>query len=191
MKGIIFKPDMIKVIVEGKKTQTRRVIGPEPIESVTEIKEHSQLTGYWIPYAADGRMVNSNQGNHKDDCGYLPRYQIGEVVYVKEAVDIMEGYADWFALYADNPAKIIHPPETFISKHLSEGTPIHYTARTCPAWATRRFLRITGIKAERLQLPLSQSDLELEGGSAALPILTLIDGKWVFVYSLSLEGKEA
>ncbi len=28
MRGILFKPDMIKAIIEGKKTQTRRIIKP-------------------------------------------------------------------------------------------------------------------------------------------------------------------
>ena len=84
MKNLLLKPDMLEAFKRGDKTQTRRLLIPQPIASVYEIKEHSELAGYWIPYAIDRRMVNNNVGNRKDDCGYYPRFHVGEVVFLGE-----------------------------------------------------------------------------------------------------------
>ena len=64
MKGILFKPEMIQAIVEGRKTVTRRVIKPQPIIAQT----YKGLTLKDLEYD-----------------GFKPRYQIGETVYIKEA----------------------------------------------------------------------------------------------------------
>jgi len=138
MKGILMKPDMIQAILDGKKTQTRRVIKPQPIKAVAELKEHSEVKGYWIPYSADRRMVNNNIGNRKNDCGYYARYQLGEVVYLKEAWDTYL------------PDENIRPVVVYKYDGLSSGfkwrSPLFM-----PEWAARHFLQITDVKAERVQ----------------------------------------
>ena len=63
MKGILFKPYMIQAIIEGRKTQTRRIIKPQP-----EIWE-----GY----------KNLTLNDLAFD-GFKPRYRVGEIVYVKD-----------------------------------------------------------------------------------------------------------
>jgi len=66
MKGILFKPDMIMAIVEGRKTVTRRVIKPQPI-----------ITGQFADYKNITTLI--------ENLGEYARYQVGEVVYIKEA----------------------------------------------------------------------------------------------------------
>jgi hypothetical protein len=58
MKGILFKPDMIKAIIENRKCQTRRVIKPQPTNM------------------QDARRMASVLSD--------ARYKKDEVVYVKE-----------------------------------------------------------------------------------------------------------
>ena len=166
MKGILFKPDMIKAIVEGRKTQTRRVIKPQPIDSVYELKEHSQVKGYYIPYAKDRRMVNNNAGDHKNDCGYLSRYRVGEVAYIKEAwrTDIIfddlspselisEDMKAWNGvIYYDFD---YHKPDGIFNSR--KRSPMHL-----PAEFARYFIKITDVRAERLQ-EITLRDIEAEG----------------------------
>jgi len=152
MRGILFKPDMIKAIREGRKTQTRRVLKPQPIESVIEIKEHSEVKGYWIPYSSDRRMVNNNQGYRKNDCGYKTRFQVGEVVYIQEA---------WESDCTCGNLKC----NGVIYKLGYSGKIIPDKWRSplfMPAWAARTHLKITGVGYERLQ-EITEADAEAEG----------------------------
>ncbi len=70
MKGILFKPDMVKAIVEGEKTQTRRLINPQP-----------PITSLPV------------MGGEFSVCGhdYFSRYEVGGVVYIKESWEILKG----------------------------------------------------------------------------------------------------
>ena len=71
MKGILFKPDMIKAIIEGRKTQTRRIIKPQPRHPNIEVGlDHIDVIGQFV--FTDGSILK-------------PRYLTGETVYIKEA----------------------------------------------------------------------------------------------------------
>ena len=54
MKGILFKPDMIQAIIEGRKTVTRRVIKPQPDAGLPEFERYSHLSvGNFHPTKVD------------------------------------------------------------------------------------------------------------------------------------------
>ena len=82
MKSIKFRDDVLKMKLDTLEArgvaQSRLLIKPQPIADVAELKEHSSIREYWIPYAADRRMVNNNTGNHPNDCGYRCKYIAGE-----------------------------------------------------------------------------------------------------------------
>ena len=69
MKGILFKPEMIQAIVEGRKTQTRRIIMPQPRIVLAQYTDKSIETN----------QTFRNGGRLKPD------YQIIETIYIKEA----------------------------------------------------------------------------------------------------------
>jgi len=76
MRGILFKPDMIKAIREGRKTVTRRLLNPQPRadwDSVDAIRNSDNLLLSWFFY----RKVDP------DFHGYTrsrSRYHAGETV---------------------------------------------------------------------------------------------------------------
>ena len=73
MKGILFKPEMIKAITEGQKTQTRRVINPQPPLRFKD-KKVDLIRGVIVIL-----------GESYDDCYEVhPRYDFGDTVYIKE-----------------------------------------------------------------------------------------------------------
>jgi len=151
MKGILFRPELIKAIVDGRKIETRRVIIPQPIETVSELKEHSQLKGYWIPYSVDKRMVNNNPGSRKNDCGYVPKYQVGEVVYIKEAHRYIQNDGDPYDFgiqYLDSQVKWWRDNGNLMDYPIDEKWRSPLFLKEIFA---RYFIQIAGVKAERVQ----------------------------------------
>ena len=89
MRGLLFKPDMIQAIIEGRKTVTRRVIKPQP--------ENGEFGLYWwkgdwstfggrragiIDY---GKKGNDEPTWSLEEIASHSPYQVGETVYIKEA----------------------------------------------------------------------------------------------------------
>ena len=66
MKGILFRPELIQAIVNGSKTQTRRVIKPQPTQDAT------------ITLLENGYYEDAPSGRTR--ILMKRRYQVGEVV---------------------------------------------------------------------------------------------------------------
>ena len=134
MKGILFKPDMIQAIIEGRKTQTRRVIKPQP---KADLIKHAN-SSYWISGLTDDTYERV----------HIPRYQVGETVYIKEA---------WCESYYGEPicykldGKESPGPKGFWR------SPIFLKAINA-----RYFILIKGVRAERLQ-EITPKDCIAEG----------------------------
>ena len=135
MKGILFKPDMIQAIVEGRKTQTRRVITPQPVVGQAIIS--GTLGDYYL--------VKTGESYYPE--GFIkrikPRYQAGETVYIKEA-----WYAEGGDIYYKSDWPQVLPCAMVIDKIEIEKwkSPLFM-----PEWAARHFIKILAIRAERLQ----------------------------------------
>jgi hypothetical protein len=141
MKGILFKPEMIQAIIEGRKTQTRRVIKPQPIIAQT----YKGLTLKDLEYD-----------------GFKPRYQVGEPVYIKEAWATEKQYDHL------KPSEIPHTAKIF---YVSDGvgewpTNLSIGKLRSPLFLpepfARYFILIKDVRAERLQ-EISEWDAQAEG----------------------------
>jgi len=178
MKGILFQTDMIKAIVEGRKTHTRRVSG---------LKEINKEPDRWdYEYENNGVFTFSTNGAFSF-IEIKPRYQVGETVYIKEAWRIesfMDGepllfgykdgttkeenelsdtfrYESWYervCIQATEDARIAF--NKGLVKQDAEGTyrwdignsPCRwYSPLFMPAWAARYFKKITSVNPQRLQ----------------------------------------
>ena len=153
MKGILFKPDMIRAIVDGRKTVTRRVLNPQPKHF------HYTMTRMY-PCKIDGEQIK-------------PRYQVGETVYIKEAYSHYANHL-WLGNWV---ACVIYPgagkgdisfgtQEPPTEKWWNTGKPSGYTQTPLfmPAWAARYFLKIKDVRAERLQ-DITEEDARAEGAA--------------------------
>lgn len=126
IKPILFNTEMVRAILEGRKTVTRRVIKPQPKSPVV------CSLGVWqetIPCANGVRV-------------FPPPYRPGDILYVRETWafdtgddgdEIGTGY---FAYKADD----LHHPDC------KWRPSIHM-----PKEAARIFLRVTDVRVERLQ----------------------------------------
>ena len=161
---ILFNTENVKAILDGRKTQTRRVIKPQPPNDAL-IKEHIGVAGYWIPYTADVRLMNSAQGSRKDDCGwYCPYGQVGDKLWVRETwatekrLDFyrpseMRNAATIALWYMTNDTQFDRPEQ-----EMGKIRPSIFM----PRWASRITLEITGVRVERVQ-EISNKDANAEG----------------------------
>ena len=130
MKPILFNTDMVRAILEGRKTVTRRVVKFKP-----------GLNPQWTGYIPDGQVL---YGSNNIPASKSP-YQPGDILYVRETwTRSMAGTY----LYKATDTPII----------LDRWRPsIHM-----PKEAARLFLRVTDVRAERLQA-ITIEDIQKEG----------------------------
>jgi hypothetical protein len=148
MKGILFKPDMIQAIIEGRKTQTRRLSG---------LKQVNSNPNRWVKVTPKNcATVFLFTDIDRYGIWQKPRYQIGETVYIKEAIEKIGDYA----IYKSDGAPVMFMQSLnrlaweWMKPYLS---PLHLPMR-----AARYFLVITDVRAERLQ-KINSYDIEREG----------------------------
>lgn len=179
MKPILFNTDMVRAILDGRKTVTRRVVKP-PVPKPCELKKMHEgyHAGEWHLYCEDpllDKPFDSPWGAQ-----YLPPFHPGETLYVRETwnygyietSDSEYSHEAWFEemnpleqgshLYLDAFARFFYRADEDEAENMKQvGGPWRPSIHM-PKKAARLFLRVTGVRAERLQ-NMSTSDAESEG----------------------------
>lgn len=166
MKPILFNTEMVRAILDGRKTVTRRVIKSQPD------KEHSHELGYVV--CGDAKDIGSfGFGTHEcgGDIQYVkPPYEVNDILYVREA---------WQMAYTlDNNDHAIEGTERYIYAASPEDMPnfTHWVDANgeyrdsvpwrpsihMPKEAARIFLKVTGVRVERLQ-EITEEQAKAEG----------------------------
>lgn len=154
-KPILFSTAMVQAILEGRKTQTRRVIKPQPDAWVST-----------IPYKLTDKKPHKNKSIWVEDDGskYEPvesRYKKGDILWVRET---------WFPTRYDYIDMLKRGITHFI-KYKADGNydpKIDCVGRSwkpsihMPKLVCRIFLEVTDVRVERLQ-DISEKDAKAEG----------------------------
>lgn len=142
-RPIIFNSEMVRAILEGRKTQTRRPIKPQPLS--VWCKEPITVT--------DGKWTS--QGCVSDlKC---PHGQIGDRLWVRETWSELNITESSDKSREGNKELIYKATNTEFPDSLPWRPSIHM-----PRWASRILLEITDARAERVQ-DISEEDAEAEG----------------------------
>lgn len=150
-RPIIFSAPMVRAILSGAKTQTRRVVKPQPDYRYGVLFPQGSSTGYSPDLLA----------------GACPFGRPGDRLWVRETWKHIEGGAIYDASGGTIDA---FDPETIYRADRPNRSgpwisPIHM-----PRWASRITLEITDVRVERLQ-DISEADAVAEGVRRG-------DGKW-------------
>lgn len=155
-RPILFSAPMVRAILEGRKTQTRRMFKVQPMSCVTDIcliqdKWHFKLQG----------CKNFARYNDSVKC---PQGKIGDQLWVREAwhtdePDLKEARSMHEDVYSTSPIYYRADPENDCGGCRWRPS-IHM-----PRWASRIQLEITGVRAERLN-DISNEDAIAEGVGA-------------------------
>lgn len=149
MKGICFIEPLHGKTVKGIKVQTRRIINPQPLEIVCST-------------IIDNKLLFEVRDENDALVFIKPRYKVGDILYLKEP------YA-YFSLGNREPIEVYRygkTKEEIDSYNDADGcgglTTNWKNKLFMPAYAARHFIKITAVRAERLQ-EISDEDCIKEG----------------------------
>lgn len=161
LRPILFSTAMVQAILDGRKTQTRRVVKVQPrddnqrwqlsrmLESTSKSDKKNEGKLHWV--------VMENDYSIKE---YDPRYfvcpygQPGDILWVRET---------WAPALGDICYKADYSEETLADE---ENKGIWKPSIHMPFAAARIFLRIKSVRVERLQ-DISEADAVAEGTTPA------------------------
>lgn len=163
MKPILFNTEMVKAILEGRKTVTRRVVKYDP--KILESPFHKAN-----PEVSDIQIIEKL-------C--TTPYEINDVLYVRETwkcwrAHRYEATAD-ICFKAGGEGKTIQFEngntdsinrdnyDSFVNKWMSSTCPTWHPSIHMPKEAARIFLRVTDVSLERLQDMSTKEDFKKEG----------------------------
>lgn len=137
---ILFNTEMVRAILEGRKTVTRRVVTPQPPAGVTQLY-HGAAPGRWRSPGKDVWVE------------IRAPYQPGDILWVREI---------WSPVYV-RPRRYIYKADVDRGVGEGVGLPLRWHHPNKMPWeAARIFLRVTGVRVERLQ-EISYADVIAEG----------------------------
>ena len=159
-RPILFSAPTVRAILDGQKTQTRRIVKPQPYITKNEVK-------CWGP-PTDGKKYLPNGPrsatggvlwSFTDLIGrYCPYGVPGDRLWVRETW-AAPGWDDSRISEIDHRASLVYRADD-PEKHEDDGT--WHPSIHMPRWASRITLEITGVRVERLR-NISEEDAIAEG----------------------------
>lgn len=173
-RPMLFSGTMVRAILDGRKTQTRRVLHVQPPEWVNfcEQPQMFNVSHQWVPSGL-WRWAELDENRHRalrqwpiDGEGshywLRPRFAVGDRLYVREAWRTLHKF-DCLAPrhLADDPSKVTFEADP------ERRNPLWAFGRLrpgmhMPRWASRLTLIVTDVRVERLQ-DISEADAIAEG----------------------------
>lgn len=151
-RPMIFNAEMVRAILDGRKTQTRRIMKPQPTPCTL------QKGGHWWPSNVFKTMlhIEEEMQNGKGCWGGLvgdacPFGDVGDRIWVRET---------WARYNIDQDSHDMAYRATTPEDWPEEGR--WRPSMHMPRWASRITLEITGVRVERLN-NISHEDAEREG----------------------------
>ena len=162
-KPILFSAPMVQAILEQRKTQTRRVLRPQPV---------IDADGMW--HWKDCQWMDGGIGFPESGVEDYAPYQLGDTLWVRETFtkirDIETGHIDTF--YAANKKDYDTVRSTYLCDDdgFDTGRPFPWKPSIhMPKVAARLFLRVVDVWVERLQ-DIPEEDSIREGVMPDPPI---------------------
>ena len=159
-RPIIFSGEMVRAILAGRKTQTRRVMRPQP-PAFVKIMKYLPLAELWRGGAAGCRNPTPNQKGWR--CPYgIP----SDRLWVREAIrsDSEDIYylADGTSVYVEG---FTAEQQEWLMTYGGDKNNITIPSIHMPRWASRIMREVMGVRVERVQ-DISEEDAKAEGVEA-------------------------
>lgn len=153
-RPILFNGAMVRAILDDSKTQTRRVVKPQPLLHTTHWDSSASAPSLWM-----GTGPSEATGGTRQTWGWsrCPFGQVGDQLWVRET------FSDVYGNGGDEEERLEH----VMYKADGDTDPYVIGGRWTPSihmprWASRIQLEITGVRVERLQ-NISEEDAFAEG----------------------------
>ena len=173
MKPILFNTEMVRALLEGRKTVTRRVVKPQPKSRLVYTCMGSNHGTWCYPsktvweswgeeYRLPSTLADADAARR-----WNPPYHSGDILYVRETWCKVGNDVD--KLYFDNDAAMydgmyLYKADGIDLTDIGKWNPsIHM-----PKEAARLFLRVTNVQVARLQ-DMNGEQAYMEGAKAEVP----------------------
>lgn len=170
IKPILFNTDMVKAILNGRKTVTRRVIKPQPLGRIAYIMAGYKHGSWSYPcadtykYWGDKWKEPEGLSNEERNRHWAPPCHTDDILYVRET---------WSPVFV-HPKRYLYKADVNAGQGEGVGLPIKWHPSIhMPKEAARIFLRVTDVRVERLQ-DMKMSDIQAEG---VVPV-SVNGGQW-------------
>lgn len=151
IKPILFNTEMVRAIMDGRKSCTRRMVKPQPNEKhtyplgfVTDSTEKKEVGCF-------GFGINEYSGSIQ----YAkPQYQPGDILYVRET---------WgHPISLNSNKQYVFRADKIAESGFKNDSHIWHPSIHMPKEAARIWLKVTDVRVERLQ-DMTDDDAEAEG----------------------------
>ena len=149
-KPILFSTKMVQAILEGRKTQTRRIIKPQPKKGII-----ATAFDFKKGFYASKIKIEENPDRFEITELFKPKFQIGDILWVRETFINCSSFKE-YPLFSEIKGNFCYKTNNFIGGHKWKPS-IHM-----PKEAARIFLEVTNVRVERLQ-DISEEDAIAEG----------------------------
>ncbi|AFU45428.1 hypothetical protein C380_08630 [Acidovorax sp. KKS102] len=164
-RPILFSRPMVRALLDGSKTQTRRVVKPQP-DTAHDGEPYWFIGGYRVWGYRPAPAVPLRAGGNPLPCPYGQR---GDRLWVRESFAHM---------YRDNAQPEKRAPEdvAYMADNLTPDPYVYGSWKPSihmPRWASRITLEVTNVRVERLQ-DISEADAMAEGSPPSHPSIDRI-----------------
>lgn len=175
-RPIFFTADMVNAILDGRKTQTRRVMRDQPSEDWRphgrQDEVHKMVDGDFIMGRGAPVVMGYGYSNYDGDEGYACPYgKPSDHLYVRESWAHDRQFDHLaptrFPESAQNTQHVVYGSDIVQGWHRKRAS-IHM-----PKWASRIMLELTEVRAERVQ-DISEAEILAEG--ITVPIAAQMTG---------------
>lgn len=186
-RPIIFSGDMVRAILDGRKTQTRRVLGFQPLEILTprnrtkrsldQVTRMWSGTRTWFALTERGQTVEGNRGT-----AFRCKYgEVGDRLWVRETMRgeysparnryCVAYQAGGQTAWGNADAEWCGAQDWYTIAGTSQQATRWKPSIHMPRWASRLMLKITDVQVQRVQ-DISRLDADAEGfePTPSLPI---------------------
>lgn len=164
-RPILFSAPMIRALLAGSKTQTRRTLKLQPAPGISIVRKTIRPLDAAPYHAFERRSVYGNYAGELDI-----RIKRGDRLWVKEAHYITDNGHDLYAVYSEDQQSVyehlaaidsmqadLKLSDTWAKPHRKQRPSIFM-----PRWASRLTLTVTDVRVEKLQ-DISEPDAVAEG----------------------------
>lgn len=210
-RPILMSGPMVRAILDGRKTQTRRVVRPQPIAGPLPGGKY-EATSPWVDTNGEWHFMRGVACRGEDDLGRCPYGQPGDRLWVREnfwrderdsGVVIFDATCE-FGKYRLGDGKVVRSSypntsntgerpsreqmerEMETNRFWSRKPSIHM-----PRWASRLTLELTEVRVEQLK-DISDDDAKAEGYVSHIAFLTgdfahsIPDATWLWALSFKV-----
>ncbi|HBT7017499.1 TPA: hypothetical protein MCG72_000714 [Klebsiella pneumoniae] len=176
-RGMIFNGEMVRAIIDGRKTQTRRIMAPQPADDIErgifpnpeEIgwksslrHKHGSTTAHFCPYGKPGDRIWVREtwgvvSHELDEDGRIQPWTPDRPATAIHEMPFGNGYYSGHAIYAADGDFTWGDDNGYEDGRSCWKPSIHM-----PKAASRILLEITDVRVERLNA-ISEEDAEAEG----------------------------